>query len=72
MVHSGNPLRAVQKKAYAALVGRYDAVDLIVRSPSDLKERLRWPDPFVSNIVREGKVLYAKPDSPGMALFRQP
>jgi len=70
VLYSGRRLREVQRKAYMALAGRSNAVDLIVRDPADLQERLKWPDPFVENILREGKVLYAKPHSPGMALFR--
>lgn len=46
-----------------ALAGRTNAVDLIVRDPADLQERLKWTDPFVENILREGMVLYAKPHS---------
>ena len=70
VIHSGSRLREIQRKAYTALVGRTDAVDLIVRDPDDLRERLQWPDTFVANILREGKVLHAKPHSPGVALVR--
>lgn len=72
IVHSGTKLRDVQRKAYCALIGRSIPIDIIVRSPSELQDRLEWPEPFLSHVVREGKVLYAKPHSPGMALFRQP
>lgn len=70
IVHSGTKRRDVQRQAYFALTGRSIPVDIIVRSPAELQERLSWPDPFVSNLVKEGKVLYGKPHSPGMALFR--
>lgn len=69
IVYSWPKLREAQRKAYTALTGRSVAVDIIVRSPQDLCNRLNWPDPFVSNIPREGKVLYAKPHSSGMAFF---
>lgn len=70
IVYSGDKLRDAQRKAYTALAGRSVAVDIIVRSPLGLQARLEWPDPFVKNIFREGKMLYAKPHSLGMALFR--
>lgn len=34
------------------------AVDLLVRTPRQVKERLRLGDPFMSEIVSRGKVLY--------------
>jgi predicted nucleotidyltransferase len=34
------------------------AVDLLVRSPDRLRERLRMGDPFLAGIVAEGEVLY--------------
>jgi len=33
-------------------------VDLIVRSPREIKKRLAMKDPFLAEIVRRGKVLY--------------
>ncbi|PSR36476.1 MAG: hypothetical protein C7B44_08830 [Sulfobacillus thermosulfidooxidans] len=59
--YSGHRLREVQRKAYVALAGRTNAVELIVRDPADLQQRLKWHGPFSENILREGKVLYAKP-----------
>lgn len=70
IIYSGDKLREAQRKTYTALAGRSVAVDIIVRSALDLQARLEWPDPFVKNIFREGKVLYAKPHSLGMNLFR--
>jgi predicted nucleotidyltransferase len=72
VIHRGPNLRYIQKAAYAALSGRTIPVDIIVRSPDDLEDRLTWPDPFVINLVKEGRVLYAKPHSPGVDLFRTP
>jgi predicted nucleotidyltransferase len=34
------------------------AVDLLVRSPKQLRNRLAQGDPFLAEIVRRGKVLY--------------
>ena len=39
------------------------AVDLIVRTPQQLKQRLAWKDPLLQEAVREGKVLYEAPDA---------
>jgi len=38
-------------------------LDLIVRTPETLRERLRLGDSFLQNIVEEGVILYAEPDS---------
>jgi len=37
-------------------------LDLIVRTPTTLQERLRLGDSFLQNIVEEGVLLYAEPD----------
>mgnify|MGYP005821993609 CR=1 FL=1 len=34
------------------------AVDLLVRTPRQVKERLRLGDPFMAKIIRCGKVMY--------------
>lgn len=36
-------------------------LDLIVRSPRQLAERLRMGDPFFAEIMRTGRTLYEKP-----------
>ncbi len=36
-------------------------LDLIVRSPRQLAERLRMGDPFFAEIMRTGRVMYEKP-----------
>jgi uncharacterized protein len=36
-------------------------LDLIVRSPHQLAERLRIGDPFFAEIMRTGRVMYEKP-----------
>lgn len=35
-------------------------IDIIVRSPEKVQERLRMHDSFVSEIMKKGKILYAK------------
>lgn len=41
-----------------ALVKYKLATDFIVYKPEELKERLKLGDPFIKNILKEGKVLY--------------
>jgi predicted nucleotidyltransferase len=36
-------------------------MDIIVKTPEELKERARMFDPFIRNILKTGKVLYEKP-----------
>jgi predicted nucleotidyltransferase len=38
-------------------------VDLIVRTPRQVKERIDMGDFFMRDIVEKGKVLYARPDA---------
>ena len=69
IVHRGPHLRKMQREAYRALMGRQVAVDLLIRSPEDMAERLSWPDPFLRDIVREGRIVYEKRGGQGMAIF---
>ena len=38
------------------------ALDLIVRTPHNLRRRLRWGDLFLQEVIARGKVLYEKAD----------
>jgi len=38
---------------------RHFALDLIVRSPETLRQRMQMNDWFVRDLMREGRVLYA-------------
>jgi len=38
------------------------ALDLIVRTPLNLRRRLKWGDLFLNEVVARGKVLYEKAD----------
>ncbi|NJL04056.1 MAG: nucleotidyltransferase domain-containing protein [Chloroflexaceae bacterium] len=38
------------------------AVDLIVRSPATIAQRLAWNDTFLRDVLEQGQVLYATPD----------
>lgn len=35
------------------------AVDLLVRTPEEVQQRLAWNDSFMQNIVEKGRMLYA-------------
>lgn len=37
-------------------------VDLLVRTPAQLRQRLEWNDFFMREIVEKGRVLYVAPD----------
>jgi hypothetical protein len=41
-----------------ALIKYRLATDFIVYKPEEVKERLRLGDPFIKNILGEGKILY--------------
>ena len=34
------------------------SIDLLVRTPSEVEQRLKMGDPFIKKIIQEGKVLY--------------
>ena len=36
-------------------------MDIIVKTPEEMKKRTRMFDPFIRNILKAGKVLYEKP-----------
>jgi hypothetical protein len=40
-------------------------VDLFVRTPAKIRERLAMSDPFIRSILEEGKILY-EADRPGL------
>src|SRR2546430_11850653 len=40
----------------------FRSLDLLVRTPKTLNDRLRWGDWFLREIVARGKVLYEKTD----------
>lgn len=44
-------------------VDSHFAVDLIVRSPDEIRKRLRWNDFFLQEIMHKGKVLYESLDT---------
>jgi predicted nucleotidyltransferase len=69
VVHSGPGLRRIQRAAYEAVLGHTSPLEIIVRTPEELTRRLAYADPFTTRIVREGRVLYGKPRSRGVALF---
>ena len=38
-------------------------LDLLVRTPADVAKRLRWGDPFISELLEKGEVLYEAGDA---------
>ncbi|MDD5139132.1 MAG: nucleotidyltransferase domain-containing protein [Verrucomicrobiales bacterium] len=38
-------------------------MDLLVRTPADVKKRLRWGDFFIREIMEKGKVMYEAADA---------
>ena len=50
------------KKIARFLSPRPFGIDLVVRTPADLAERIKERDYFLREIVRKGKVLYARPN----------
>jgi hypothetical protein len=37
-------------------------LDLLVRTPADVKKRLDWGDPFLGEVMRNGRVMYEAGD----------
>ena len=60
MPYQGNALR--QAASMVRNLRTPFAVDLIVRSPEEIAERLFLNDPFVCDILGEGRVIYADPN----------
>jgi predicted nucleotidyltransferase len=57
----GNPKRAAVR--IRAALPWSGGLDLIVRSPKQLEERLRRGDPFFQDILSTGRTVYEKPRS---------
>jgi len=38
-------------------------IDLLVRTPAEVGQRLRWGDPFMREVVEKGQVLYEALDA---------
>jgi predicted nucleotidyltransferase len=59
------PLRGdpVYKSVEIALAARPGfPMDLLVRTPAEVRKRLAWNDSFIRDIMEKGKVLYAADD----------
>jgi uncharacterized protein len=59
MPHSGSPCDAATEIRLRLSPGF--PLDLLVRSPDVLQQRLRWNDCFLREVVERGMVLYAAP-----------
>lgn len=53
--------QACVRKISEILYPRPFPVDILVRKPAEITERLQWGDCFISDIVTKGKVLYERP-----------
>lgn len=38
-------------------------LDLIVRTPAQIRQRLKWNDFFLKEVIEKGRVLYESPDT---------
>ncbi len=47
------------------LMDGYVPMDILVRTPEELRDRINIGDPFIKKILRDGQVIYAR-DSAGM------
>lgn len=56
MEYEGSPLQQAIK--ISRELGLVTPLDLLVRTPAQVEERLRLEDPFMREIVQRGKVLY--------------
>lgn len=56
MEYEGSPLQQAIK--ISRELGLVTPLDLLVRTPAQVQERLRLEDPFMREIVQRGKVLY--------------
>ncbi len=37
-------------------------LDIIVRTPAQVRQRLKWGDSFITQVMAKGKILYEAPD----------
>lgn len=49
-----------EKRAYRVIRNTIIAVDVLVYTPAEVKRRLAFEDPFVTQIMTQGRVLYAQ------------
>ena len=58
MEHDGRDIE--QAYAIRCAVPRTFPLDMVVRTPSKIRQRLKNQDPFLTSILQEGKTLYAR------------
>ena len=56
MPHEGHPVYKALEIDKA--VERHFPLDLLVRSPQEIKKRLEWHDFFIMDVMEKGRVLY--------------
>ena len=62
MVIMNSDLRPAQRSAQISMACRPRGLpmDIIVRTPAELEQRLKIADPFVRRIVEQGRILYER------------
>jgi uncharacterized protein len=60
VAESAEPPAARATRAYLAVHGKTFPMDIIVRTPHEIAQRLGMGDFFIKEIVEHGKVLYAR------------
>lgn len=60
MNHKGSPVK--QAAEIRSSLRTAFPIDVLVRSPRKIRERLKMGDPFFKTIVEKGEVLYETPD----------
>ena len=59
IIKKATPLYGADRiRELSRLIDRNIAVDLLVYRPEEFEKRLRMGDPFLKNVLQEGKVLY--------------
>jgi predicted nucleotidyltransferase len=54
--HSARKAREIRRRVQPVF-----AVDLLVRTPEQVRQRLTWNDWFLREVTEKGKILYASP-----------
>lgn len=55
-------------RLYGVLSRFVEPMDIIVYTPAEIEEWSAVPQAFITTVIREGKILYEKPNGPGQKL----
>ncbi len=59
VIKSGVPQYGVERiREISRLIQRDTACDFLVYKPEEIEERVKLGDPFIKNILKEGKIVY--------------